>query len=109
MQNPVYAADSRAVTVYAPGIAESLNDLAQQRPEVAAALERVLAVGPYGAVLAAVMPLCLQILTNHGKLPAGVAGTVPPTELIADLIAEVNPNGQQSPNPPASPEADISG
>lgn len=88
MQNPIYAADSRAVTIYAPGIADSLNTLALERPEVAAALERVLTVGPYGAVIAATLPLCLQILTNHGRIPPGTAGTVPAEQLIADLIQE---------------------
>jgi hypothetical protein len=88
MQNPVYAADSRAVTIYAPGIAETLNTLAQERPEVAAALERVLTVGPYGAVIAATVPLVLQILTNHGRIPPGTAGTVPAEQLIADLVQE---------------------
>jgi hypothetical protein len=95
MQNPVYAADARTVTIYAPGIATALNDLAKERPEVAAVLDKVLAVGPYGIVLAAITPMVLQMLTNHGKIPPGTAGTVPPQELIADLLVEPpSPNGQ---------------
>lgn len=98
MQNPVYAADARAVTIYAPGIAEALDQLAKERPEVAAVLDRVLAVGPYGIVIAAVTPLILQILTNHGRIPPGTAGTVPPAELIADLMVEAQTGNGQPPD-----------
>jgi hypothetical protein len=94
MQNPVYAADSRAVTIYSPNIAEALDQLAHERPEVAVVLDRVLAVGPYGVVLAAVTPLVLQLFVNHGKIPPGTAGTVAPMELIQDLV-QVSPNGEK--------------
>lgn len=105
MQRPILAADSRAVTIYAPGIAEALNDLAHERPEVAAALERVLSVGPYGALIAAVAPMALQILANHERIPPGTAGTVPATKLIEDLLAEMpsSPNGQPTPADAAAP------
>lgn len=103
MQNPLFAADSRAVTIYTPGIAEALNDLALERPEVAAALERVLAVGPYGVLIAAVSPLVLQILVNHNRVPAGIAGTVPPMELIADLVQQPASENGQGENATSSP------
>jgi hypothetical protein len=68
-------ADAAVITYYTPGIATAVNDLAQDRPEVAAVLDKILKVGPYGALLAAVMPMTLQILANHKILPAGHMGT----------------------------------
>jgi len=62
--------DAVAVANHGPNIAEALNDLAQERPEVAAVLQRILAVGPYGAVIAATLPLVVQLLHNHDVLPA---------------------------------------
>lgn len=82
----VAPADAAAVMLHTPPIAAALNHLAQQDPRVAAMLDKLLAVGPYGALLAAVMPLVLQILTNHGKIPAGVLGTHTPDDLIAVIV-----------------------
>lgn len=74
-KNPVLAMDSAAISHHAPPIAEALNNLAQKKPEVAAALDRVLAVGPYGEIIAAVLPLALQLMANHGIVEAGEMGT----------------------------------
>jgi len=82
-KNPVLAADAAAVTAYAPGIAQALNQVAQEQPAVAAVLDRVLSVGPYGAVLAAALPLGLQLAVNHGLMPAGLGGTVPKETILA--------------------------
>lgn len=86
--------DALAVAQHGPNIAEALNDLAQERPEVAMVLQRILAVGPYGAVIAAVVPLVVQVLHNHDVLPAqavqNVPGVTPKEELEAALgIGEV--------------------
>jgi len=88
MQRPVFAADAAAITVHAPNIASALNDLAHERPEIAAILERVLQVGPYGVLIASVAPLALQILANHGALPEGALGTIPQKQLIASFVPE---------------------
>lgn len=86
MQRPVLLADSAALTIHGENIATALDQLAQERPEVAAVLNRVLQVGPYGVLIAAVAPLALQLLSNHGVLPAGVMGTVPPAQLVANFV-----------------------
>lgn len=86
MQRPVFAADAAAITVHAPNIAQALDDLAHERPEVAAVLDRVLQVGPYGVLIAAVVPLALQVLANHEALPAGALGTIPREQLIASFV-----------------------
>lgn len=63
-------ADGLAVSEHGPNIATALNQLATEKPEVAAVLDKVLAAGPYGLVLAAVSPLIMQIASNHGvKVP----------------------------------------
>ncbi len=74
LTHPEYLADASAITQYAPPIAEALNDLANDQPQVAAILDRVLKVGPYGAILSAVLPMAAQILANHKVIPAGVMG-----------------------------------
>jgi hypothetical protein len=88
LNKPELAADAATLTVYAPGIAEAVNDLANERPEIAAVLDRVLAVGPYGALIAAVAPMALQILCNHDVVPSGILGTVPKEALFAHMEAE---------------------
>ena len=85
-KKPVLLADSIAITMHGPNIAEGLNQLAQERPEVAAVLERILQVGPYGLVIGATFPLVFQLLTNHGVAPAGLLGTHKPEDLIASVM-----------------------
>lgn len=83
-------ADAAAVGHHAPQIADALNDLAKERPEVAAVLERLLSVGPYGALIGAVLPLGVQLLHNHGVVPESVATTMgaTPKRLIMDSLRE---------------------
>lgn len=84
-KNPVLLADAVAVTQHAPNISESLNSLAHERPEVAAVLDKVLQVGPYGLVIGAMVPLFAQIMTNHKIAPPGMLGTVPAEDLIKQV------------------------
>lgn len=71
-KNPVFAADSAAVSTYGPNISAAINQLALEKPEVASALDRLLAVGPYTVLIAAVAPLMMQIASNHGISLPGV-------------------------------------
>lgn len=75
-------ADAAAIMVHTPGIAEALNNLAAVKPEVAAVLDRLMTAGPYGEIMMAVVPLVVQILCNHNRVPAGMLGSVPADELI---------------------------
>lgn len=79
---PEFLADSVVISHYAPAIATAVSDLANDRPEVAAVLDKVLKVGPYGALLAAVMPMTVQILANHKIMPAGIMGTQTAEEVL---------------------------
>lgn len=72
---PAYVADAVAISEHGPNIANALELLANERPEVAAVLDRVMQIGPYGVVIAAVVPLVAQILANHNLVPAGFIGT----------------------------------
>jgi hypothetical protein len=86
MRKPVYAADAAAITIHAPPIAGALDDLAHEDPAAAAVLDRVLQVGPYGALLATIAPLVLQVLANHEAIPPGTLGTRTPQDLINSFV-----------------------
>lgn len=94
--NESLALDGAALSMHAPGIAEALNDLANDNPAVAAALDRILSAGPYGAIIGACLPLAFQIAANHKKIPDAMAkscGALPYDEFKATLIAQQNVGG----------------
>jgi hypothetical protein len=62
-------ADAAAIVIHAEPISHAAAEAAANDPRFAALLDRVLALGPYGALLGAVMPLALQLLANHGYVP----------------------------------------
>ena len=85
---PELAYDAAAIAVHTPSIADALNTLAQEEPRVAAVLDRVLAIGPYGAIVGVFVTLTAQIAVNHKRLPAeaGAAfGAVEPDTLMASM------------------------
>ena len=91
--NPV---DGFCVAQHTPNIAGAVADLAIERPEVAAALDRVLSVGPYGALIGAVLPLAIQLMHNHGAVPETMAtamGATPKKDIERHLrvVAEAAP------------------
>lgn len=68
-----------------PGIARAVSDLAGDYPQVAAVLDKVAAAGPLSDLIGATIPLVVQLLVNHGRLPLSVGeklGAADP-ELIA--------------------------
>lgn len=89
--SPAFKADAVAVTQAADPIGAAVNDLAQDNPQLAATLERLADVGPYAALFAAVIPLGVQIATNHGLVakPLGIQlGATDPDELAGAVDAE---------------------
>jgi hypothetical protein len=70
-------ADAGAVGIHFPGIAGEIARLADADAKVAAIIDPLLKVGPYTALLTAVLPLAMQIAVNHKRIPAGTMGTVP--------------------------------
>lgn len=85
----VAPADSFALTHHAPPIADALHNLAVERPEVAAALDRLMAVGPYGALIGACVPLMVQLAHNHGLVTESQAVTLGavPKRQIDELLS----------------------
>lgn len=88
LKSPACALDAATVTLHAEPIADALQETAEQVPQFAAVLDKVLSVGPYGALLAAALPLAVQVAANHQLIPAPVAaamGALSPDELMAQM------------------------
>lgn len=94
LTHPELLADAAVIEAYTPPIVEAVNDLALQRPEVAAVLDRIVKVGPYGAIIAAVVPMAMQLLANHNVVPAGVAGT----KSVSDILGVSTQPVEESPD-----------
>jgi hypothetical protein len=80
-----FMADLVALNTTAPGIADAVDAIAQSNRRMAAALDKLAEVGPYGLLIGALTPLVLQVATNHGLLPAGMLGTVEPDVLLDSI------------------------
>lgn len=74
MTSPAVTADGVLICQHAPNVAAALDKIAKDDPRVAAALERMLTVGTWSGLVAAMLPLVLGIAANHGAIPAGIAG-----------------------------------
>lgn len=88
IKNPAFALDAASVTVHAEPLAEAIQQTAEQNPPFAAVLDKVLSAGPYGALLAAVMPLAVQVAANHRLIPPAAAeamGAMTPEQLMAQV------------------------
>lgn len=84
-----YAYDAAALTAFAPGIAEFGNEAAQNEPRIAALLDKVMMIGPYGKGLALALGLGAQLMVNHKVIPlevGGPMGAMAPDKLM-DLVA----------------------
>lgn len=92
--------DGFCVAQHTAPISDALADLAVERPEFAAALDRVMAIGPYGALVGAVFGLGIQLAHNHGIVPEAMAksmGATPKKEIERHLKGGV-------PQPAPEPE-----
>lgn len=63
-------ADVGAISLHFPRISVEIARLADDNAKVAEAIDKFTAVGPYAGLIAAVLPLALQVAVNHGRLPA---------------------------------------
>lgn len=61
--------DAGAVAEHGPKIATQTAILADDNEGVAKIVDFLTAVGPYAGLFSAVLPLALQILVNHGRVP----------------------------------------
>jgi hypothetical protein len=58
-------------------LAQSLYELAESNPAVARVLLQLMQAGQYGAVLMAVFPIVIAVLSHHGKMPAALSNMMP--------------------------------
>jgi hypothetical protein len=83
--------DAVAVTDHAPNIAEAVQVTADNDPKFAAAMDRILSTGPYAALIAAAVPMVVQILHNHDKVPGEIVkgmGGRTKDEVTRDLMSQ---------------------
>ena len=77
-------ADAAAVGIHVPAIAEEMASIADQNDTWAKWLDYFSMTGPYAGLVKASLPLMLQLMANHGTIPAeaGAAlGVVSPKTL----------------------------
>lgn len=85
-KNPAFAADAATFAVHGELMAQAVQDTADQDERLAEYLDKVLKVGPYGAIISAATIVGLQIASNHGKIPANPdMGIFTKEQLIAEL------------------------
>jgi hypothetical protein len=85
-------ADAGAIGMHWPGMAHEAAVTAETDAKMAALLDKLLEVGPYGNLIIATLPLVAQLLVNHSlvKLEAMAgAGVVHPDALTAQVRAEM--------------------
>lgn len=78
-------ADAGAIAAHFPNIAHELAVLADREASIAGIIDPLMKVGPYTALVAAVLPLAMQIMVNHGRGQAGMMGTVKPEMLESQI------------------------
>jgi hypothetical protein len=109
VQSTPLVADGATILVHGPGVAKAIVEIAENDPRVMALLEKVLAFGPYGLLIAALMPAIAQGIRNHNEPAAPILegfGAVTPEQIISaaslDVPVDVNPDGkvgaQSNPN-----------
>jgi hypothetical protein len=83
-------ADAAAIGIHAPNIGGEVVNLADQNETIAKGVDFLLEAGPYAGLIAATLPLVVQILANHRKVPADkIPGVLPPEALEAKMRAEI--------------------
>lgn len=82
-------ADAGAIGVYWPNVAKEIATLAESQPAIAKIVDPLIDVGPYAALVTAILPMVLQIGVNHGRIQPGAMGTVPSVVLSAKVEAAI--------------------
>jgi hypothetical protein len=85
-------ADAAAIGNHFGPLAVELANAAEGSEALAKPIDMLIAVGPYGALIAAALPLALQLAANHKLVNAGMMmgqGVVPPEVLEAQMKSQV--------------------
>lgn len=82
-------ADAGAIAKHSDNVTTEIVKLAEKDDKIGSAIDKLAIVGPYGALLSALVPLVTQVLVNHNRLdaPPGMAqvGVVPKATLEAEV------------------------
>lgn len=84
--------DTGACSIHGPAISHEAAVLAESNEGIAKGLDYLIQMGPYSALLTAVLPFGLQIAANHGRIDADKAsglGVMDPATLEAKVKADV--------------------
>lgn len=72
-------ADAAAIGAHAENISHEIVELADVNESVAKAIDFLLTAGPYAGLVTACLPLVLQIMANHNRIPENTPGVTPPS------------------------------
>lgn len=86
-----FAADVVAIHMHADNMASAAHHTALHDARLAAALDKVLTIGPYGLMIGAIMELGAQFAVNHDTVPAGFMGAHSRDELLQAAGAGADP------------------
>ncbi len=73
---PELAYDAATIVAFTPRLADFGNNTAQNEPRIAALLDKVMTIGPYGEGIAIVLAMGAQMMVNHKVLPVEVGKTM---------------------------------
>lgn len=85
--------DAATVVHHGPNISREAAKLAETNESFARVLDYISSAGPYAAIITVSMPLALQILVNHKRIPSepfANFGVMPPETLSAKISAEAS-------------------
>lgn len=85
-------ADAGAFALHGPAAAPQLAELAEINPWIAKGIDSLDVIGPWAGLLTALMPLTLQILVNHNRVPlerVASLGVQAPAALDATAKAQI--------------------
>jgi hypothetical protein len=84
--------DAGAIAMHGGQLTRALARRADQEEKLGKILDYLGVIGPYSEILAAALPLALQLAANHGRVPAEAVaqfGVVPPQMLETKVKLEI--------------------
>jgi hypothetical protein len=83
-------ADAGAIGMHGDNISEEVAKLSERYPAIAKVVDPLMQAGPLAGLVAAVIPLVLQIGVNHKRLPADkIPGITHPEVLEQQMRAQI--------------------
>lgn len=85
-KSEAFKADAMVLAQNAEPLAQACASIAADNVAFAAAIDKITAVGPYGALIAVAVPMVTQLVRNH-RPGMTLPGTADPKDLVARLEA----------------------